>query len=227
MAKYKIIILIPSFNELKDLKKIILEIKKISDVLVLDDCSTDQTSHWLKVNKVNYIKNKKNLGYTKNVLNGMKYTLENLPKYNYILTMDADGEHKISNIKRIINSLQINSKASMIIGVRDKKNRYIETIISKLFNYKYNILDPLSGFKIYKKNFLEKFIKKISTNFFLVDFICYALSNKKTISFQKIKVSKRSDSSRIGNVFSSNLKISPCLKLLFYDLNKFEYKKYQ
>ena len=131
MEKYKLIILIPSFNELKGLKKIILKIKKISDVLVLDDCSTDQTSYWLKVNKIDYIKNKKNLGYTKNILNGMKYTLKNLPKYNYILTMDADGEHKISNIKKTINLIKKSQKLSMVVGVRNKKNRYIETILSK------------------------------------------------------------------------------------------------
>ena len=110
MAKHKIIILVPSFNDLESLKKIILKIKKKNDVLVLDDCSTDQTLNWLKKKKINFIRNKRNLGYTKNILNGMKFTLTNLPSYNYILTMDADGEHKISNIKKIIKLLEYKKK---------------------------------------------------------------------------------------------------------------------
>jgi hypothetical protein len=219
LAKHKIIILMPSFNELKDLKKIILEIKKISDVLVLDDCSTDKTSHWLKTNKISHLKNKKNLGYTKNILNGMKYTLKKLPKYDYILTMDADGEHKASNIKKTINLLKKQKRLSMIVGVRNKKNRYIEKILSKLFFYKYGIFDPLSGFKVYQKDFLKNFIKKISDRYFLIDFIYYAIINKKTISHQNIKVSKRLGSSKIGNVFISNLKLLVCFKLLFYRKN--------
>ena len=227
MEKYKLIILIPSFNELKGLKKIILKIKKISDVLVLDDCSTDQTSYWLKVNKIDYIKNKKNLGYTKNILNGMKYTLKNLPKYNYILTMDADGEHKISNIKKTINLIKKSQKLSMVVGVRNKKNRYIETILSKLFFYRYGTSDPLSGFKVYQRDFLKRFIKKISNKYFLIDFIYYAIVNKKIINIQNIEVDKRYGPSKIGNIFISNLKLLVCFKLLFYRRNTRQHKIYR
>ena len=219
MAKHKIIILVPSFNDLESLKKIILKIKKKNDVLVLDDCSTDQTLNWLKKKKINFIRNKRNLGYTKNILNGMKFTLTNLPSYNYILTMDADGEHKISNIKKIIKLLEYKKKISIIVGVRNKFNRYIEYLISSIFYHKYRVLDPLSGFKIYEKNFLKKFVNKVSDKYFLIDLVYLANLNKKIVKLKKIQVNKRNNSSRIGNFLFANIKLLPCIKWLFYSQN--------
>ena len=57
--KSKFLILIPTFNELKNLKKFIKKVKKLAPVCILDDCSTDETSDWLIKNKINFITNKK------------------------------------------------------------------------------------------------------------------------------------------------------------------------
>ena len=58
-----LIILIPVFNEQKNLKKTILASKKIADVLVVDDCSTDKTNIISKKNSDYLIRNKRNRGY--------------------------------------------------------------------------------------------------------------------------------------------------------------------
>ena len=39
-----LIVLIPAFNESKSIKKVILTAKKIAEVIVVDDCSQDETS---------------------------------------------------------------------------------------------------------------------------------------------------------------------------------------
>ena len=57
-----LIILIPVFNEQKNLKKTILASKKIADVLVVDDCSTDKTNIISKKNSDYLIRNKRNRG---------------------------------------------------------------------------------------------------------------------------------------------------------------------
>ena len=60
LEKNKVIILIPSHNEIKTLEKICLEIKKLRlKFLVIDDASNDGTLLWLKKKNINYIKNKK------------------------------------------------------------------------------------------------------------------------------------------------------------------------
>ena len=56
-----LVILIPSFNELTNLKKFIIEIHKRYRVLIIDDCSNDNTSTWLKKIKSTLLKIKKTL----------------------------------------------------------------------------------------------------------------------------------------------------------------------
>ena len=56
----KLIILIPAFNELSNLKKILnLE----NNFLVIDDQSINRFKSFLKKKKINYLKNLKNIGY--------------------------------------------------------------------------------------------------------------------------------------------------------------------
>ena len=149
-----LIILIPSFNELNNLKKFIKEIHKRYKVLIIDDCSSDNTSTWLKKNKINFIKNKKNIGYEQSLIKGLKI-LSKVKKVEKIITMDADGQHKIKHIKKFIN-VSNNKNPDLIIGSRKKKNRFIESIISKIFQMKYSLEDPLSGFKLYKREKLKE-----------------------------------------------------------------------
>ena len=103
-----LILLIPSFNELNNFKTFLISLKKNYNILVVDDCSTDKTSEFLKKNKILFIKNKKNLGYEASLLNGIKF-LKKIKKYKKILTIDADGQHKLKYIHLINKMLDKNS----------------------------------------------------------------------------------------------------------------------
>ena len=67
-------ILIPSYNELPNLKKILKKNKKL--FFIVDDNSNDGTKYFLKKNKIAFIKNKKNLGYEKSLLRGINYIIK-------------------------------------------------------------------------------------------------------------------------------------------------------
>ena len=47
MERSKIILIMPSYNELENLKNIIPKIQKKISLLVLDDCSSDESKKWL------------------------------------------------------------------------------------------------------------------------------------------------------------------------------------
>lgn len=212
-----LIILIPALNEFKSLRKISLNLKKKKyNFLILDDGSNDGSDIFFKKNKIKFIKNKNRLGYEGNLINGITNILKKYKKYKYILTMDGDGEHDISNIKNIYNAIT-NRKLEVVIGNRKIKNRLIEILISKIFNFFYGVKDPLSGFKIYEIRSLKKQIKLIKRNFFLVDLIInFSLKNYK-IGYIQIKTTKRKGSSRVGNWVFANLKM---IKILNYALIK-------
>ena len=200
-----LIILIPSFNELNNLKKFIKEIHKRYKVLIIDDCSSDNTSTWLKKNKINFIKNKKNIGYEQSLIKGLKI-LSKVKKVEKIITMDADGQHKIKHIKKFIN-VSNNKNVDLIIGSRKKKNRFIESIISKIFQMKYSLEDPLSGFKLYKREKLKEMKFDNFKKFFLVDLVLEFIKKKHKVISINIETNKRFDNPKVGDLMDTNFKM--------------------
>ena len=200
-----LVILIPSFNELTNLKKFIIEIHKRYKVLIIDDCSNDNTSTWLKKNKINFIKNKKNIGYEQSLIKGFKI-LSKVKKVEKIITMDADGQHKIKHIKKFINVAN-NKNPDLIIGSRKNKNRFIESIISKIFQIKYSLEDPLSGFKLYKREKLIEMKFDNFKNFFLVDLVLEFIKKKHKVISIDIETNKRFDNPKVGNLMYTNFKM--------------------
>jgi glycosyltransferase involved in cell wall biosynthesis len=200
-----LIILIPSFNELNNLKKFIKEIHKRYKVLIVDDCSSDNTSTWLKKNKINFIKNKKNIGYEQSLIKGLKI-LSKVKKVEKIITMDADGQHKIKHIKKFIK-VSNNKNPDLIIGSRKKKNRFIESIISKIFQMKYSLEDPLSGFKLYKREKLKEMKFDNFKKFFLVDLVLEFIKKKHKVISINIETNKRFDNPKVGDLMDTNFKM--------------------
>ena len=200
-----LIILIPSFNELNNLKKFIKEIHKRYKVLIIDDCSSDNTSTWLKKNKINFIKNKKNIGYEQSLIKGLKI-LSKVKKVEKIITMDADGQHKIKHIKKYIK-VSNNKNPDLIIGSRKKKNRFIESIISKIFQMKYSLEDPLSGFKLYKSEKLKEMKFDNFKKFFLVDLVLEFIKKKHKVISINIETNKRFDNPKVGDLMDTNFKM--------------------
>ena len=200
-------------NELKQIKKICFKIKNKYNFVIIDDCSSDNTSLFLKKKKILFIKNKTNIGYEKTLLRGLRYGLKR--NYKYILTMDGDGEHNTNDIKKLINKCKKNS-AELVLGVRDFKPRIMEIVFSHFYKFKYRVSDPLSGFKIYKSNLFKNINISNYNNSYMVDFLKYCILQRKKIFEVNIKVKKRHGPSRIGNKLYVNFKILLVfIKLLF------------
>ena len=130
--------------------------------------------------------------------------------------MDGDGEHQVGDIKKIYD-ITVSRKYDATIGNRKIKNRFIENFISIVFNYFYVLKDPLSGFKIYKTQYLNNHIKKVKNNLFLVDLIVNFLHDKYKVGHICIKSKKRNGNPRVGSFFSINFKM---YKILTYIIIK-------
>jgi len=192
LKKSKFLIIVPSFNELKSLKKFIKKINDLVPVFVLDDCSSDGTSNWLKKNRINFIRNKKNLGYENNLINGIKRLKDNC---EFMITFDGDNQHKISDLKKII---KIKNTYDILICNRKYKNRTMEEFISILTFYLFGFKDPLSGFKVYKTKLIKEKYLKGNHKLFMVDFL-FAFKEKAKIINLEIKTRNRKGKPRIGS----------------------------
>lgn len=211
MERSKVIILIPSRNEYSTLRKILKKIHREYLILVIDDNSKDNTHKYLLKNKIPFLRNSKQLGYESSLIKGFKHVLKNRKKINYIITMDADGEHSFKDIKKFLN---ISKNYDLVIGKRNRYNRITEHFLSWVFYKKFRIYDPLSGFKMYKTKKLYKI--KYSSKYFLVDLaLQFVQSEKAKYINLPINVRKRYGKSRLNNWFFTNLKILKIILFVF------------
>lgn len=209
----KNLIIIPSFNEKTSLLKILKKIENKNYVLVMDDCSTDETSKIIQNRKkLRIISNKKNYGYEKNLLKAFRKVINS--DFEYVITFDADGEHDFKDIEKIKKYLKI-KKPDLLIGTRAKKNRFAESVVGVFFKFFYKLEDPLSGFKAYRIDKLRNVIKEIKNDFYLVDIIKLFL--KKQYKVDSIKINSnifKKRIARVGSNFKASIKILKCIKLL-------------
>ena len=206
----KLAVLIPSYNELNNIKKIV---KYNYNFLVVDDHSSDGTNIFLKKKKINFLRNKENLGYEKSLIKGMKFLISKNVKA--ICTIDADIEHPIKKIDALYRYFKKNN-LDILVCNRKSQNRFLEKILSLFFFKKFKLKDPMSGMKFYKTTALKKTINYSSSKYFLVDLIYIGIQKKLKIGNFEIKTKKNLYNSKIGNNFNIQLKIIKIFKFLFY-----------
>lgn len=170
MKKKKVLFVIPAYNEADNIEKVLKEIKKdapFADVLVINDCSKDNTAEIVRKNGVKCIDNVFNMRYAMAVQTGIKYAYQN--DYDYVIQFDADGQHIAKEAIKLYEEIQKNN-SDIVIGSRYLVDtgypcplfRRIGTkmfeILIKLFTGK-KIADPLSGFQCLNKRVIERYSK--------------------------------------------------------------------
>jgi len=170
MENKKALIIIPTYNELENLPKLLPEIlskDKIIDILIVDDSSPDGTADWVnkeaeKNPRIKLIKRERKMGLGTAYIAGFKYALEN--NYDYIFEMDADFSHNPDEIQNFLNEIKT---YDLILGSRYKDgvnvvNWPMSRLMLSLFANMYTrvitglpVRDATSGYKCFKKEVLQ------------------------------------------------------------------------
>lgn len=203
------LILIPAFNEEKNLGNVIEKFSKYGETLVIDDGSKDNTYKIAKAKSNYIIKNKINKGYDRVIKQGFNFAFNH--KYKYLITVDGDGQHIEKYVKIFFNLLK---KYDIIVGNRSFYNRKIEKVICNLSFKIYNIKDPLTGFKAYNLKKIKKIWKHVKTNENQYGMFFLTFIKKVKVKNYKINVKRKNKISSMGldkkierNFFISFLKI--------------------
>jgi len=161
----KIIVGIPAFNEEKNIAVLIIQLKKIADkIIVCNDGSTDLTSKIAEELGATVINHEKNLGYGA-AIRSIFLKSKDLDG-DILVTFDADGQHRIEDVNRVINPI-INGESDLVIGSRfldesaKEVPRYRKAgikLITKITNatIKKQLTDSQSGFRAYSKKVLNE-----------------------------------------------------------------------
>ena len=160
----RITIGIPAFNEEKNIAKIITQLKKVTDsIIVCDDGSSDMTGEISEKLGAIVVKHEKNMGYGSAIKTIFQKASE--IDSDVLVTFDADGQHRIEDIEPVLEPIKNNS-ADIIIGSRflskssnvPNYRKFGIKVITELTNasIKKKLTDSQSGFRAYSKQVLAE-----------------------------------------------------------------------
>jgi glycosyltransferase involved in cell wall biosynthesis len=113
-----VLIIVPAYNEEESIPEIIRELClyfPVKDILVVDDGSTDGTSHKVLERDVNLLRLPCNLGVGAALQAGLKLADE--WGYDYTLRLDGDGQHDPEDSLRLLYAV-MRGEADVAIGSR-------------------------------------------------------------------------------------------------------------
>lgn len=153
---------LPVFNEVKTVNEVLDEVKRFSsDVLVVDDGSTDGTLEQLQQRDDIFLTlHPSNRGYGAALATAFQYAMDQ--DYDVVVTIDCDGQHEPQRIPQFVEEIS-KRQVDMISGSRylqtfdhdsqpPEQRRAINHTITQELNEQLclDITDAFCGFKAYR-----------------------------------------------------------------------------
>jgi len=189
-TKDSFLVIMPAFNEEQNIEKTIfswipiIRDKPGSEILVIDDGSTDKTDGKLRKLAKKYeflnVIHKKNEGHGKTLLLGYKYATKS--EHPWIFQTDSDGHFSPSDSYKLWKK---RNNSQFILGQRTKRkdpfyrialSRLISLWILILFGQK--IKDPNIPFRLIKRDYLKEIIEKVPKGVFAPNIFLSILAKK-------------------------------------------------
>lgn len=200
-------VVIPAYNEgdaisetLAELKVALSAIQTPSEILVIDDGSSDATYDNAVRGDVTVIRHPTNSGYGRSLLTGIEAA-----RFNTIAIVDGDGTYPVMELPALL--AYYNRGFHMVVGAR--QGRYYlsspsKTILRSIFRFlaEYTcgrqIPDINSGFRIFNRQPVMKWRDSMSTGFsFTTTVTLLFMLNNLMVGYMPISYSKRVGSSKV------------------------------
>ncbi|MFH2068558.1 MAG: glycosyltransferase family 2 protein [Candidatus Omnitrophota bacterium] len=166
MAKEKILVLIPAFNESERIAAVIEGVGKYlpeADILVVDDGSGDRTAEVSRKAGARVVGLPFNLGVGAALQTGYKFAVSH--DYQYLIQLDGDGQHDPSFLPFFLQSIQTSGR-DLIIGSRFLSEERYEGSVTRLAGIRFfaclasvltgqRLTDPTSGYRAIRRAVLE------------------------------------------------------------------------
>jgi len=165
----KILIIVPAYNEEVAIRALIQSIKIAGyhNILVIDDCSTDQTKSFALSEGARVISLPFNLGIGGAIQTAFRFAKKH--GYDAAIQVDGDGQHDPEHITKLLSPV-LSNQTDLCIGSRFLKSdskgfrstlsrrigiQFLCTVLNALTGRK--ITDPTSGFRAYSKKLIDHF----------------------------------------------------------------------
>ncbi len=166
MDKSRVLVIIPAYNEEKNIGGVIKKVQENIpgvDVVVIDDGSSDGTAKVGRELGARVLSHCVNLGPGAATQTGYKYALRY--SYELVVQLDGDGQHDPGSIRDLLNVLE-NESCDLVIGSRflgdeGYEPHWIRKIGMSFFSVltslivKQKITDSTSGFRVLNRKVLD------------------------------------------------------------------------
>jgi glycosyltransferase involved in cell wall biosynthesis len=139
IRKQDVCVLIPAYNEEKNIGRIVSEVLSLGfKPVVVDDGSTDSTAQKVRLLKADCVVSRVNEGKGAAIQRGFDWFLKE--RYDALIVMDADGQHRAQELDRFVAALH-EGRGDLIVGnrmanpvgmswIRVLTNRFMSFLIS-------------------------------------------------------------------------------------------------
>jgi len=132
LKQKELLLMIPAYNEEANIGAFLdqlaaAQVASFADILLIDDGSTDRTPEIAREKGCRVISNLGNMGYASALLLGYRYATRR--NYQYLIQMDADGQHDASNAFVLYQALQENDASGrspdLVLGERFANGHWV------------------------------------------------------------------------------------------------------
>ncbi len=199
--KYEVTILLPAYNEEKAIAETISGIRELYpdfEILVIDDGSTDSTMQAAMDAGANVWPHPYNIGNGAAIKTGLR-----MAQGEWIIMMDADGQHKAEDITRL---LEYKDSFDMVVGARTRQSdtSVHRDIANTIYNWfatyvtKFRVEDLTSGFRLVRASTVRQFIYLLPNTFSYPSTLTMGyLRSGRTVKYVPIETRRRKGRSKI------------------------------
>ncbi len=214
---HSIFAIIPAYNEEKNLARVVNGTKAYVDhIIIVNDCSTDNTQQVAETLNVECIELKENKGAGYATRVGCERAIA--MGADYLITLDSDGQHAASDIPGIVNCL-LEEDVDIVFGYREKDSsmplikQFGNTLLSLVSRILYGVKlkDALTGFHGFKAKSFSRITWKSDRYGFIQEFVYNVYMNK--LKYAEVNVETIYLDQKIGMRKRDGIK---SLFLLFY-----------
>lgn len=184
----RVLLGIPVYNEQDYVSRVLDEVRRFaSDILVIDDGSTDATPLLLSQQPVEVIRHAENRGYGRSMQDMLRWG--RFDGFDWLITMDCDEQHEPASIPRFVDRI-VAGESDVISGSRylaqmpndddpPGDRQRINALITDEINARLNLslTDAFCGFKAYRIRACDRLSLNVDGYDFPMQFWVQAAAN--------------------------------------------------
>jgi len=211
MDRPRLAVIIPALNEEGSIGAVVHQCLYYGLTIVVDDGSCDRTAEISEKEGADVVRHSIKRGYDAALNSGFKRAVE--LGCDFVITIDADGQHDPQIIHKYIDLLC--AGADIVVGVRDRHQRFAEYCFSFMTKFMYGLSDPLCGLKGYRMSVYQSLGHFDSYASIGTELTLFAALNGFRLEQVKIIMYERDGIPRFGRRLYANYKIFRAMFLFF------------